>query len=207
MNKIILAALCIVALGAGAWISTSQTEDVKLEITGFAFPEPEKLSAIKLVSHEDQPVTEDSFKGRWTFIYVGYTFCPDACPMTMTVLNQLHGAIEQENVNETVNMMLVSVDPERDTTEKLNSYVKHFNPSFSAATGAPDDIQHFAKQVRSIYALPEDRSDPNYLVDHSSSVILINPEAAVHAIFTPPQVAVDLAKDFVKLSNKYNKNS
>lgn len=207
MKKIILAALCVVAVGIGAWISTSQKDDEKLEITGFSFPEPEALSDIKLVSHEDKPITVESFQGQWTFIYVGYTFCPDACPMTMNVLNQLSGALENQKVKEPVNMMLVSVDPERDTTEKLNNYVKHFNPSFSAATGTPVDIQSFAKQVHSIYVIPDDRSDPNYLVDHSSSVILIDPNAAVHAIFTPPQMAADLAEDFVKISTRYNNAS
>lgn len=204
MKKIILFTLCVFAVGIGAWISSSQKKTEKLEISGFAFPEPTALTEVNLVSNEDQPVTEETFKGQWTFLYVGYTFCPDACPMTMTVLNQLAGALEKKNVEEPVNMMLVSVDPERDTIEKLNSYVKHFNPSFSAATGKPDEIQAFAKQVRSIYVIPEDRSDPNYLVDHSSSVILIDPKAAVHAIFTPPQMAADLAEDFVKISDRYN---
>ena len=207
MKKIILASLCIVAVGLGAWLSTLQKKPEKLEITGFAFPEPAALTGVTLTSHEGQPVTEESFKDKWTFVYVGYTFCPDACPMAMTVLNQLYGALESQKVKEPVNMMLVSVDPERDTTEKLNSYVKHFNPTFSAATGTPDNIQSFAKQVSSVYVIPEDRSDPNYIVDHSSSIILINPAAGVHAIFTPPQMAADLADDFVKLNKRYNSAS
>ena len=88
MNKLLLAALCAIAVGIGAWFSVSQQKNEKLDITGFAFPEPAQLENVSLTSHLDQPLTEDSFKGRWTFIYVGYTFCPDACPLTMTVLNQ-----------------------------------------------------------------------------------------------------------------------
>ena len=204
MNKIILAILCAITVGIGAWFSISQKKNEKLDITGFAFPEPAQLANVSLTSHQNQPVTEDSFKGRWTFIYVGYTFCPDACPATMTVLNQLHGRLKEKGIDDTVNMMLVSVDPERDTIEKLKEYVAFFNPSFSAATGTPAAIQDFTSQVSAIYVIPEDRSDPNYLVDHSSSVMLIDPDAAVHAVFTPPQTAENLANDFVKLSNRYN---
>lgn len=204
MKKIILATLCIAAVGIGVWLSNAQKKNEKLELSGFAFPEPKALTDIKLISNKNVAVTENSFKGHWTFVYVGYTFCPDACPMAMTTLNQLHGALQKAKVTDPVNMMLVSVDPERDTIEKLNSYVTHFNPSFSAATGTPEDIYNFARQVSSIYVIPDDRSDPNYIVDHSSSVILIDPEAAVHAIFTPPQMTASLADDFIKISNKFN---
>ena len=204
MNKLVLASLCAITIGAGAWLSISQKKNEKLDITGFAFPEPTQLENVSLTSHQDQPLTADSFKGRWTFIYVGYTFCPDACPLTMTVLNQLHGKLKDKGLDGDVNMMLVSVDPERDTIEKLKDYVAFFNPSFSAATGTPTAIKDFASQVSAIYVIPDDRSDPNYLVDHSSSVILIDPDGAVHAIFTPPQTAANLADDFVKLSNRYN---
>ena len=73
----------------------------------------------------------------------------------------------------------------------------------SAATGTPDKIKHFADQVSALYALPEDRSDPNYLVDHSSSIVLINPDGAVQAIFTPPQEVEALVNDFELLNTHY----
>ncbi len=203
MKKILLVVLCTAAIGIGAWFGLNQNQTSPLEISGFAFPQPKPLSSIDLVSHDNQPVNEESFKDKWTFIYVGYTFCPDACPMTMTVLNQIHGILATKKKSSDVNMMLVSVDPDRDTPEKLAEYVKYFNTSFSAASGTPENIKEFANQVSSVYVLPEDRSDPNYLVDHSSSIILIDPNASVHAIFTPPQTATDLADDFVKLSDRF----
>lgn len=202
MKKSLLLILCLATIGIGAWFGINQKQTAPFEISGFAFPEPSPLNGINLTNHDNNPLTEDSFKGSWTFIYVGYTFCPDACPMAMTVLNQLHGLLEKKNSN--VSMMLVSVDPDRDTPEKLKNYVGHFNSSFSAATGSPDNIKVFANQVRSVYVLPQDRSDPNYIVDHSSSIILIDPNASVHAIFTPPQKASDLASDFEKINAQYN---
>lgn len=203
MIKILISTVCIAALGAGIWFGSTPPQTTKLDISGFAFPTPSPLNTVSLINQDKQSVTVESFKGGWTFIYVGYTFCPDACPMTMTVLNQLHTMLETRNISANVNMMLVSVDPDRDTPEILKSYVKYFNLSFSAATGTPDNIKIFADQLRSLYKVPTDKSDPNYIVDHSSSIVLIDPDASVHAIFTPPQVASDLADDFVKISNKY----
>ena len=101
-------------------------------------------------------------------------------------------------------MMLVSVDPERDTPERLKSYVGHFNDGFVGATGTADNLRTFATQVSAVYSIPEDRSDPNYLVDHSSTIILIDPNAAVHAIFTPPQAAEKLAEDFEILKKRFS---
>lgn len=121
--------------------------------------------------------------------------------MTLTTLNQMHTLLNGEKTQAST--VLVSVDPERDTPEHLKDYVKFFNENYTGATGTPEEIRKFADQVSAVYSLPEDREDPNYLVDHSSSVILINPDAEVQAIFTPPQTAEALAKDFRLLVAHY----
>jgi len=202
LNKIAVLSVAIVALGAGIFLGTKQRGSDLSDLSGFSFPAPEKLQQIELIDHDRQALTEASFKDLWTFVYVGYTFCPDACPMAMTTLNQLSTLLDKED-NNAVNMLLVSVDPERDTPEHMKDFVKFFNRDFIAATGTDEAIRHFADQVSAVYSLPEDRSDPNYLVDHSSSVILINPDAAVQAVFTHPQKASEIAKDFELLVAHY----
>ena len=203
MNKISIAFVAVAALAAGLFFGIQQKDRPDLtELTGFSFPEPEKLRDVSLIDHNSDPFTEENFLDTWTFIYVGYTFCPDACPMSLTTLNQMDALLTQQD-GPGANTLLVSVDPERDTPEHMKGYVKYFNKGFSAATGTPDAIKQFADQVSAIYSVPEDRSDPDYLVDHSSSIILINPDAAVQAIFTPPQSAELLAKDFSLLVAHY----
>lgn len=200
MNKLVIPLVAVAALGAGVFFGIQQKSPDLSQLSGFSFPEPEALQSISLTDHNNDELTEENFKGKWTFVYVGYTFCPDACPMSLNTLNQLNTLIESDEATST---LLVSVDPERDTPERLKDYVKYFNEGFTGATGTDDAIREFADQVRAVYALPDDRSDPNYLVDHSSSIILINPDASVQAIFTPPQKAEVLAKDFELLVAHY----
>ncbi len=205
MNKILPIMLAAIALTAGLWFARQQNTTTQMEISGFAFPSPKQLADIELIDQNSQPFNEDLFKDKWTFIYVGYTFCPDACPMTLTILDQLYKKLaDGDQLRDDVAMMLVSIDPHRDTPERLNSYVAHFNDSFVGATGEPAKLKSFANQVSAIYSVPDDKSDPNYLVDHSSSIILIDPNAAVHAIFTPPQQAEDLAKDFAVIRDRHS---
>lgn len=189
-------------MAAGLFFATrNSTPDVS-DISGFSFPQPAKLADVDLENHDQDPVTEASFENQWTFLYVGYTFCPDACPMAMTTLNQLSNILETSDTPYP-QTLLVSVDPERDTPEHLKNYVRHFNEGFSAATGTPEAIRDFANQVSASYSVPEGKTDPNYLVDHSSAIILINPDAAVQAIFTPPQDAKVIARDFELLVAHY----
>lgn len=203
MNKLSIALVAVVALAAGVFFGMHRSGGPDLsQLTGFSFPEPEKLTDISLIDHNSNPLTEAEFSGKWTFVYVGYTFCPDACPMSLNTLNRMDGLLSEQQ-GAGADTLLVSVDPERDTPEHMKGYVKHFNDGFSAATGTPEAVRQFADQVSAIYSVPEDRSDPNYLVDHSSSIILINPDAAVQAIFTPPQDAETLAKDFRLLVAHY----
>lgn len=189
--------LAAVALAAGFWFANQQQSPINTEIAGFAYPSPAALENIQLVDHHNKPFDESYFKGKWTFVYVGYTFCPDACPMTLTILDQLRNLLQESgDLQDNISMMLVSVDPARDTPERLNSYISHFNDRFVAATGEPEQIKAFTRQVSALFVVPENPQDQNYLVDHSSTVILIDPNAAVHALFTPPQEAESLANDF-----------
>lgn len=198
-KKILLPVACCVAIVAGLALglyTNRLQQPSSLDIAGFVFPEPEPLRDIELISQTNDSISEADFKNQWTFVYVGYTFCPDACPLTLSTMNQTHNALMESETKQLPQMLLVSVDPERDTPERLAEYVTYFNPEFKGATGSPENLQHFAQQTRSVYSLPDDRSSDDYLVDHSSSIVLINPDAAVHAIFTPPQSADQLVHDF-----------
>ena len=206
--KIITVTVCIAAVAIGFLLNTkSQTDATRPEISGFAFPEPAALIDIELVDENEEALTEDSFTGDWTFIYVGYTFCPDACPISLNVLSQMYASLSELNAANNVKAMLVSVDPERDTPERLKEYVQYFSKDFIGATGTESNLASFAKQVSAVYYLPVDRSSKDYLVDHSSSIILINPNAEVHAVFTPPQQADLLAADYIKLRDFFNRQN
>ena len=205
MNKVLPIILATVAVIGGIWSAKQQQASDPIEISGFAFPAPKELTEIALIDQDNNAIDASFFKDKWTFVYVGYTFCPDACPMSLTILDQLYKKLEGNGeLTDDISMMLVSVDPHRDTPERLGAYVKHFNDRFVGVTGESEGIKSFANQVSAIYVVPEDKSDPNYLVDHSSSIILIDPNAAVHAVFTPPQEADALAQDFALLRDRHS---
>ena len=204
MNKSLIIIVAIAALAIGVFLGARQSGPDLSELSGFSFPEPKVLRDVDLLDHNNEAFTESNFKDKWTFIYVGFSFCPDVCPMTLTTLNQMYSQLSEADLSNDVSTLLVSVDPERDTTERLKDYVKYFNESFTGVTGTPEELRKFAEQVSVVYSIPKDRSDANYLVDHSSTVILINPDGAVQAIFSPPQTADALAKDFRLLVAHYN---
>lgn len=204
MNKISTTIVAILAIAIGVFFGSRQGRVDLSELSGFSFPEPTELHDVALLDHNNEEFTEANFKDKWTFIYVGFTFCPDVCPTTLTTLNQMYAQLSETELSNDISTLLVSVDPERDTAERLRDYVKYFNETFTGVTGTPEEIRKFADQVSVVYSVPEDRSDPNYLVDHSSTVILINPDAAVQAIFTPPQTAEAMVKDFRLLVAHYN---
>jgi len=203
LNKFAITLVAIVALATGLFFGTRQSAPDLSELSGFSFPEPEALTEVALVDHNSEPFSETNFKDQWTFIYVGYTFCPDYCPATLTTLDQTHKLLSEEG-DPQVSTMLLSVDPDRDTPEHLKDYVKFFNEDFTGVTGTPEEIKKFANQISAVYSVPENREDPNYLVDHSSTVVLINPDASVQAVFTAPQTADSLAKDFRLLAAHYD---
>lgn len=203
MNKFTITLVTIAALTAGLFFGIRQSPPDLSELSGFSFPNPEALTNVALIDHNNEPFSETNFKDQWTFIYVGYTFCPDYCPTTLTTLDQTHALLTEDDDPE-VSTMLLSVDPDRDTPEHLKGYVQFFNEDFTGVTGEPEEIRKFADQISAVYSIPENREDPNYLVDHSSTVVLINPDAAVQAVFTAPQTAESLATDFRLLAAHYD---
>ncbi|MEM7024540.1 MAG: SCO family protein, partial [Pseudomonadota bacterium] len=119
----------------------------------------------RLTDHHGNQVTEQDFAGRYMLVYFGYTFCPDVCPLSLTVMA---GALDQLSEEQTEQMapIFISVDPARDTVEQLASYAPLFHPNLVAMTGSEEQIRDAARAYRVYYNAP-DAEDDAYLVDHS----------------------------------------
>ncbi len=150
---------------------------------------PRNFGEIELVDHHGEAFTRDRFLGVWTLVFFGFTYCPDICPTTMTFLNELVGQLEGTEAEDT-RVVMVSVDPARDTVEQLASYVPYFNPDFTGVTGDFLDIHRFATALNTPFRKVPGQ-DENYQVDHSANVVLINPRGDYHGFFKAP---LDLAK-------------
>jgi protein SCO1 len=151
--------------------------------------------SFRLTDQNGKTVTDVDLKGKWSLIYFGYTHCPDACP---TALNDIAIALDELGAKrEEVRPVFITVDPERDTTEALKSYVTSFDAPILALTGTPEQVAQAAKAYRVYYAKhPEAGGD--YSMDHSSVIYVMDPQGRFTASFThestPEQIAERLKK-------------
>lgn len=187
----------------GGWLmerAVSHTPDVGPH--AFVYPQPRPLPGFHLTSHNEQPFTNEQLQGKWSFLFFGYTYCPDVCPMTLETFNRVFQALKEspKGVNNT-QFVFVSVDPERDSLERLSNYVTYFNPEFVGITGNPEELQTLTQAIGIVYTKIQGSSEENYLVDHSSAVLLVGPEGAIHALFSAPHESAKIAEAFFKIRN------
>ncbi len=142
-----------------------------------------------MVDHTGKPVTEQDFRGRYTLIYFGFTFCPDFCPTELA--NMAHAVDALGPDGDQVTPMFFTVDPERDTVAALADYVSFFHPRMVGLTGTLAQTDAAARAWRVFYRKVESDSATEYLVDHSTFVYLMGPDGDLRALFrygTSPEV-------------------
>jgi len=150
------------------------------------FDTPREVLPFELVNHRNEPVTRDSFVGKWTMIFPGFTHCPDICPTTMATLSQMYEFLD-DKPKSNLQVMMLSVDPKRDTPEQLALYVPYFNQEFIGLTGEHPIIANLSAQL----SIAVDYSflnteEESYNVDHSGNIVLINPDGNYQGFFKPP---------------------
>ncbi|MGE8350601.1 MAG: SCO family protein [Pseudomonas protegens] len=148
-------------------------------------PQSRTLPAVKMLDQDGQPVVIDELKGKWSLLFFGYTFCPDICPTTLAQLRQIKSELPKEAVDK-LQVILVSVDPNRDTPQQLKQYLGYFDKDFKGLTAASvEDLQKLANAV-SIPFIPADTSKPNYTVDHSGNLAVIGPDGHQRGFIRAP---------------------
>ena len=150
---------------------------------------PRDIGDFDLQDHRGDAFTPAALRGRWTLVFFGFTNCPDVCPTTMAFLDTFVASLEGTEAADTA-VVMVSVDPARDTVEQLASYVPYFNAGFTGVTGEFLDLFRFATSLNTPFRKVPGQGD-NYQVDHSANVVLINPRGHYHGFFKAP---LDLAK-------------
>jgi len=166
------------------------------------YPEAKPLKNIQLVDKNGRTLTEQELKGNWTLVFFGYTHCPDVCPTTLADMQALDKKIRQSGVTPP-KVLFVSVDPERDQPQQLKQWIDFFNPAFEAATGTPEAIEGFARQVGAAYFIGEhEPGSLNYPVDHTAAIFLLDPEGRLYGLFTSPHRLPDMADDLIALGKK-----
>lgn len=164
--------------------------DGELQANGLYLMDPPRdIGAFALLDHRGDPFIPTSLENQWTLVFFGFTNCPDICPTTMAFLDQFVGELEGTEAGDT-GVVMISVDPARDTVEQLASYVPYFNEDFTGVTGDFLDLFRFATALNTPFRKVAGQGD-DYQVDHSANVVLINPRGHYHGFFKAP---LDLAK-------------
>ena len=186
-----LAALVI--LGAGAFLALALRDNPRG--AGGTVLASAIGGSFRLTDQNGKTVTDADLKGKWSLVYFGYTHCPDACP---TALNEIALALDRLGPKgKSVGVVLITVDPERDTSAIMKSYLESFDAPVVGLTGTAAEIAQAAKSYRVYYA-KHPRSDGGYDMDHSSVIYVMDPQGRFTASFThestPEQIAERLKK-------------
>jgi cytochrome oxidase Cu insertion factor (SCO1/SenC/PrrC family) len=128
-----------------------------------------------LTNQDGKRVTDQDFRGKYMLVVFGYTTCPDVCPAELQAIANAVDVLGDKA--DKVNPIFITVDPERDTVERVAGYVKNFHTRFIGLTGSPDEIRQAARAYRVYYAKAEDKgSATGYLMDHSAFMYLMSPQ-------------------------------
>lgn len=199
MNKLIYFFISILVIAAFASLFIFKKEEAPApEIHGILLGEPKPLVTFALEDMNGKPFTDQSFLDQWSLVFFGFTACPDICPTTLSMLNQVIDIIKATPGIPVPKVIFVSVDPERDTPERLKQYVEHFNMNFLGVTGNQTQLTNFSRQLGVVYEkVYPSKDNTEYSIDHSGSIALINRRGAIQAYFTPPLDAQNIANDYI----------
>jgi protein SCO1/2 len=163
-------------------------------------PEPLPLPAFTLHDGQNEPFTREHLLGRTSLLFFGFTHCPDICPATLQQLALARKQLQEQSAGASATdtaglrpqawqIVFISVDPERDTPQKLQAYVSHFGEGVVGATGSPESIREMTSALGIWFgkeALSEDDSEGDYSVSHSTAVLVIGEDATFRALFSAP---------------------
>ncbi len=150
----------------------------------FLFDTPRDPGEFELLDHKGKSFSRAQLLGRWTLVFFGFTHCPDICPTTMVELADLKSQLANTEA-EATQVVMVSVDPARDTPERLSEYVPYFHPEFLGVTGDFTAILSFAQRLNAPFRKLSE-PDGDYQMEHTANVVLMNPRGDYHGFFRAP---------------------
>jgi protein SCO1/2 len=165
------------------------------------FSTPRPLPAFTLEQSDGTPLTPDELLGRWSIVFLGFTHCPDICPTTLSELAQAQALWAGMDAARRPRVLFVSVDPERDSPAKTGEYAAYFHADTLAATATEPGLQSFANSLGMVYMKVETEAG-DYTIDHSTALVLIDPQGRQAGLIRPPFVPSDIAADLIALAEQ-----
>lgn len=205
MNKpqtLLFVAVALVAIGIGLFVQSGQrTAPTDLSLDKIILlPQPKEIGDVRFTNHLGKPFSKENLLGKWSILFFGFTNCPDICPTTLQTLAQVKATLEAQQAWKPYQVIMISVDPERDSIERMNSYVPWFDNSFIGLAGELEYTRQFAKNLGVLFFKSQQSSDTVYEVDHSASLILVNPQGQYAGAITAPHKHEVIANDLKRLA-------
>ena len=169
------------------------------------FPYPIPIPSARLIDKQGHPYDLNQLKKRWTFLYFGYTLCPDVCPTELTALAGVLETLTEQQMKAAHGVLFVSVDPQRDTPDRLGQFVDYFDQRIQAVSGEENELRIMAQPIGASWDKvaqfnEQGQPDPNnYLINHTTSILLVDPQGRAVGVFPTPHDPVAMAKAFSTL--------
>ena len=167
------------------------------------FPQPRELPPFALQQSDGTQLVPGELHGHWTLVFIGFTFCPDVCPTTLAQLAQAQRQWEALPESTRPRVLFVSVDPERDTPDRIGEYAHAFHRDTLAATADIPSLESFARSLSMVFAKVPLGDGPNqYTIDHSASMAVLDPQGRMAGVVTGGAVddPAAIAADFLALA-------
>lgn len=188
--------VAVLAALAGMWLARERPPE-RLELEhATVFPAPRPLPGFTLTDHAGARFGPQRLQGGWHFLFFGFTHCPDVCPSTLSALTSARRQLADLPPGERPGVVLVSVDPQRDTVERLAEYVAFFDPDFIGVTGDQAVLAELTRQLGVAVVVGEPDAAGNYTIDHTGTLFLVDPQGRVAAVFGMPHTPDGIAHDY-----------
>jgi len=197
-KAITLGVAAALAALAGLVVAQLMLTPKDIEIaSGTLLKQPRAIEAFQLSDTAGAPFDNARLQGHWSLVFAGFTYCPDVCPSTLAMLKGLKGKLDAAQTP--LQVVFVSVDPQRDTPDKLDRYVHYFSPEFVGITGSEAELEKLARSMSLVFAKVPGSTPDSYTMDHSAALVLINPQAQVAGYFLPPHHVDALSADLQRV--------
>ncbi len=199
-----IATLIAISVGLNAYYYMNQKQSKPISIKGL-LPKSVSLKDFTLTDQNNNLITPEKLKGKWSIISIGYTHCPDICPTMLHKYQQVHQTLfnNQSPFAKDTQFIFVSIDPNRDTNSRLKEYLAYFNPDFIGLTGKNAQLKLFTESIYASF-MPPDTSKDNYEVVHSVTLHILNKQGQLQALISPPYTAAEITNTYINIREYIN---
>ncbi len=170
-------------------------------ITGKILVRPMEIDNFELTDQNNEVFNKKSLEGGWTVLFFGYTNCPDVCPTTIYKLAEIKNGIKEDLPSANFNTVLVTLDPDRDSTERLDEYIGYFDETMLGVTGTYENIQSFTSSLSVFYQ--RINKEEGYDFNHTASIFVFDKDGSLFATMSPANTVGELESDFFTILNNF----